>query len=162
MSKTLADVLKERIQERREKLRQRVQERRILEEGRILSNIKQRIESIRSNILSFRSQVKELTEKQKELAEKFAEGIAEALGVPKEAIRKDVVEKWVIEWTKAFVTPEYWEKLSISSASAYSLGYHLGSIVKSHYASLQRASEKKEAVESMPSRPRLSSGGMIY
>jgi len=46
--------------------------------------------------------------KKKELAEKFKRGIAEALGVPPEAIREDVVERWATAWIRAFVKPEYW------------------------------------------------------
>ena len=52
-----------------------------------------------------------LTPKQKELAEKFKRGIAEVLGVPPEAIRDDVVAKWVTEWSRAFVKEEYWHLL---------------------------------------------------
>ena len=52
-------------------------------------------------------QVRTLTPEQKELAERYKKAIASVLGVPEEAIREDVVEKWVAEWTKAFVKPEY-------------------------------------------------------
>ena len=54
-----------------------------------------------------------LTKAQRRLAQKFREGIAEALGVPPEAIREDVVERWIVEWTKAFVKPEYWHTYGI-------------------------------------------------
>jgi len=49
-----------------------------------------------------------LTPAQRALAERFKVGIAGALGVPPEAIKQEVVEKWVREWAKAFVKPEYW------------------------------------------------------
>ena len=65
-----------------------------------------------------------LTEAQKRLAEEFKRGIASVLGVPPEAIRQDVVEKWVIEWSKAFTKPEYW-------AQGYELGRQLGEILRS-------------------------------
>jgi len=48
------------------------------------------------------------TPAQKTLMRRFKEGIASALGVPPEAIKEGPVEKWVKEWTKAFVKPEYW------------------------------------------------------
>ena len=47
------------------------------------------------------------------IAEKFRQGIADALGVPPEAIREDVVVRWVTHWTKAFVKPEYLPKLGL-------------------------------------------------
>ena len=53
------------------------------------------------------TKLEELTPEQRQLMEKFREGIAEALGVPPEAIREDVLIKWVTEWSKAFIKPEY-------------------------------------------------------
>jgi len=55
-----------------------------------------------------------LTPAQKALMEKFKRGIATALGVPPEAIREEVLAKWIIEWSKAFVKPEYWAKAGIT------------------------------------------------
>jgi len=55
-----------------------------------------------------------LTPAQKALAEKFKVGISSILGVPPEAIREEVVQKWVIEWSKAFVKPEYWKQAGIT------------------------------------------------
>lgn len=52
----------------------------------------------------------DLTEEQKRLAEDFKLGISSALGVPPEAIRQDLVEKWVINWTRAMVKPEFWKR----------------------------------------------------
>jgi len=52
-------------------------------------------------------EVRALTPEQEALAKKFREGIASALGVPPEAIREDVVKKWIVEWTKALVSEEY-------------------------------------------------------
>ena len=45
------------------------------------------------------------------LAERYRNAIAEVLGLPPEAIREDVVVKWVKHWMHAFVKPEYWSKL---------------------------------------------------
>lgn len=56
----------------------------------------------------------QLTPEQKRLAEKFRRGIADVLGIPPEAIREDVVERWVVEWSKAFVKPEYWAQAGIT------------------------------------------------
>lgn len=55
-----------------------------------------------------------LTPAQRELMEKFRRGIADALGVPPEAIREDVLARWVVEWSKAFVKPEYWAQAGIT------------------------------------------------
>lgn len=49
-----------------------------------------------------------LTPAQKQMAEEFRLGMAEALGVPSEAIREEIVEKWIINWSRAFTKPEYW------------------------------------------------------
>lgn len=51
-----------------------------------------------------------LNRKLRNLAEEFRRGIASALGVPPGAIREDVVEKWVREWAKAFIKPEFWRR----------------------------------------------------
>jgi len=61
----------------------------------------------------FSGQLAPTTPQQRELMEKFKVGIAEALGVPPEAIREDIVERWFIGFARAFVKPEYWEKLGI-------------------------------------------------
>jgi hypothetical protein len=65
-----------------------------------------------------------LTEAQKRLMEEFRRGIASALGVPPEAIREEPLQKWIIEWSKAFTKPEYW-------AEGYELGRQLGEIIRS-------------------------------
>jgi len=64
-----------------------------------------------------------LTPAQRRLMEEFRRGIASALGVPPEAIREEPLEKWIVEWTRAFVKPEYW-------AQGYELGRQLGNILR--------------------------------
>lgn len=49
-----------------------------------------------------------LTPAQKSLIRKFKEGIGSVLGVPPEAIKEGIAEKWVKNWSKAWVKPEYW------------------------------------------------------
>lgn len=41
------------------------------------------------------------------LAYKYRNAIAEVLGVPPEAIREDIVVRWVKDWAEAYVKPEY-------------------------------------------------------
>lgn len=48
-----------------------------------------------------------LDEAQKRLAEDFRRGLASALGVPPEAIRQDLVENWIVGWTRAVVDPAF-------------------------------------------------------
>lgn len=50
----------------------------------------------------------ELTPAQKVMAEEFRIGMAGALGVPPEAIREEIVQKWVVNWSRAFVKPQFW------------------------------------------------------
>ncbi|MEM2618761.1 MAG: hypothetical protein QW356_04670 [Candidatus Hadarchaeales archaeon] len=69
-----------------------------------------------------------LTEAQRKLAESFKVGIALALGVPPEAIRQESIERWIREWTKAFVRPEWWAQVSVDDMER--LGRMLGEIVK--------------------------------
>jgi len=45
------------------------------------------------------------------LAEEFRRGIAEAIGVSPEDIKPEIVEKWVREWTRAFLTPEAFRRI---------------------------------------------------
>jgi len=53
------------------------------------------------------------TPEQRALIEKYKTSIARALGVPPEAIREDVAERWLTHWLKALVKPEYWKALGI-------------------------------------------------
>jgi len=73
----------------------------------------------------------DLNEAQRRLAERFKAGIADALGVPPEAIRQEPVERWVTEFTKAWVKPEYYAEavLSIPEGEAYQLGRGLGEMI---------------------------------
>ena len=67
----------------------------------------------------------------KRLAEKYREGIAEAIGVPPEAIREDVVEKRVEEWVKAFTKPEFWNVIfGNSDHPAKEAGRQMGYLLK--------------------------------
>lgn len=66
-----------------------------------------------------------LTESQRRLAEEFKEGMASALGVPAEAIRQEVVEKWIVGWTRAMVKPEYY------ASEVRELGRDIAEIVRS-------------------------------
>ena len=52
-----------------------------------------------------------LPRKLQRLAEEFRRGIAEARGVSPEEIRPEIVEKWVREWTRAFLTPEAFRRI---------------------------------------------------
>lgn len=58
-------------------------------------------------------EARRLTPQQKALIEKWKRGIASALGVPVEAIRDDVAERWLVEWMRALVKPEYWGQLGL-------------------------------------------------
>ena len=57
--------------------------------------------------------IEELPPNLRSLAEKYRGAIANVLGVPPEAIREDMVVKWVTEWARAFVKPEYQHMLSL-------------------------------------------------
>jgi len=78
----------------------------------------------------------DLNEAQRRLAERFKAGIATALGVPAEAIKQEPVERWVTEFTKAWVKPEYYAEavVSISESQAYELGKQLGEMIATFVA----------------------------
>jgi len=73
-----------------------------------------------------------LTEAQKRLAEEFRRGIAEVLGVPPEAIREEPIEKWVREWTRAFVKPEYTYQINWDALGTVmrQMGNSLGQVLR--------------------------------
>ena len=72
-----------------------------------------------------------LTESQKQMAEEFRLGMAEALGVPPEAIREDLVQRWVVNWARAFVKPEYWAEVAPTTGKIRELGRNIGDIIRS-------------------------------
>ena len=51
--------------------------------------------------------IEELPPHLRELAERYRRAVADVLGVPPEAIREDVVVRWVTHWAEAYVKPEY-------------------------------------------------------
>jgi len=61
------------------------------------------------------AKIEELPEPQRRLAEEFRRGIAKAVGVPEEAINEETVVKWVTGWSRAFIKPEYLEKMKQAS-----------------------------------------------
>ena len=71
--------------------------------------------------------------KLKALARRYRKGMADALGVPEDWIREDVVERWLTRWVQAFVRPEYWSYVlshSMSEIDAELLGYDMGTMIK--------------------------------
>jgi len=149
LPKTLADLIRERIEATRQRLQNRTTER------PLVSKVRKRMESFRSQ-----SSATNLTEKQKELAEKFRQGIAEALGVPPEAIKSEPVYKWVEEWTKAFVKPEYLEQIKVRANTAYSLGYSLGEAVRAQLETQVESTETRQ--QEAPREIRKRRTGFIY
>jgi hypothetical protein len=73
-----------------------------------------RIEEIRAWIMARPRLLGEVTRpEQRALIEKYKRSLARAIGVPPEAIREDVAERWLMHWLKALVKPEYWRALGI-------------------------------------------------
>lgn len=54
--------------------------------------------------------IPELTPEQKELAQDFKRGIAKRSGKPIEEISDKQVNRWVVNWTRAFQDPQYWKQ----------------------------------------------------
>lgn len=70
-----------------------------------------------------------LTESQKQMADEFRIGMASALGVPPEAIREDLVQKWIVAYTRSFVKPEFWAEVAPTTDKIRDLGRIMGEIV---------------------------------
>ena len=71
-----------------------------------------------------------LTESQMQMAEEFRRGMATALGVPPEAIRDEIVQRWIVNWIRAFVKPEYWAEVAPTTDSIRELGRQIGEMVR--------------------------------
>lgn len=88
-----------------------------------------------------------LTESQQEMAEEFRRGIAEALGVPPETIQQGPVQKWIVNFTKAFVKPEHWKEVAPQVGQIRNLGKQIGSIIANALSRETRTVVPQEEVE---------------
>ncbi len=79
------------------------------------------------------------------MADEFRRGMASALGVPPEAIREEIVQKWIVNWTRAFVKPEYWAEVAPTTDRIRELGRELGEIVRSALSARERLDLMKQA-----------------
>lgn len=92
-----------------------------------------------------------LTETQRQMADEFRRGMADALGVPPEAIREDVVQKWIVNWTRAFVKPEYWAEVAPTTDKIRDLGRQIGEAVRGAMSS--KESLMKQAQPPLAEQP---------
>lgn len=85
----------------------------------------------------------DLNEAQRKMMSQFRAGLAGALGVPPEAIREEPLEKWIVEFTLAFVKPEFYAQalVSMSEADARDLGIGLGELMGSLIAEAEAPAE---------------------
>jgi len=94
-----------------------------------------------------------LTESQQQMADEFRIGMAEALGVPQEAIRDDLVKKWILNWTRAFVKPEYWAEVAPTTGKIRELGRNIGDIVRSGLGAREQLSLLTQEQPAQPDQP---------
>ena len=94
-----------------------------------------------------------LTESQRQMAEEFRRGMAGALGVPPEAIREDVVQKWIVNWTRAFVKPEYWAEVAPTTDRIRDLGRQMGEMVRGALSARERLDLMKQAQPPLAEQP---------
>ena len=94
-----------------------------------------------------------LTESQKQMAEDFRYGMASAMGVPPEAIREDLVQKWIISYTRALVKPEYWAEVAPTRDMIRELGRQMGEIVRSALSARERLDMMKQAQPPLAEQP---------
>ncbi len=94
-----------------------------------------------------------LTESQQQMAEEFRIGMASALGVPPEAIRDDLVRNWIVNWTRAFVKPEYWAEVAPTTDKIRALGVTMGEIVRSAVSARESLDLMKQAQPPLAEQP---------
>lgn len=94
-----------------------------------------------------------LTESQRQMAEEFRRGMAGALGVPPEAIREEIVQKWIVNWTRAFVKPEYWAEVAPTTDRIRDLGRQLGEIVRGALSARERLDLMRQAQPPLAEQP---------
>ena len=94
-----------------------------------------------------------LTESQRQMADEFRRGMAGALGVPPEAIREEIVQKWVVNWTRAFVKPEYWAEVAPTTDRIRDLGRQLGEIARGALSARERLDLMKQAQPPQAEQP---------
>jgi len=79
--------------------------------------------------------------------------MAESLGVPQEAIRDDLVKKWILNWTRAFVKPEYWAEVAPTTGKIRELGRNIGDIVRSGLGAREQLSILTQEQPPQPDQP---------
>jgi len=94
-----------------------------------------------------------LTESQKQMAEEFRIGMSQALGVPPEAIREGIVQKWIVNWTRAFVKPEYWAEVAPTTDRIRDLGRQLGEMAREALSARERLDLMKQAQPPLADEP---------
>lgn len=87
------------------------------------------------------------------MADEFRIGMASALGVPPEAIREEVVQKWLVNWTRAFVKPEYWAEVAPTTDRIRDLGRQMGEMVRGILSARERLDLMKQAQPPLAEQP---------
>ena len=86
-----------------------------------------------------------LTDEQKKLTTAFRQGLAQALGVPVENIREDVISNWLLNFTRAFVKPEHFDQTVMPPERQIKLfGQELGGIIRQ---SIEKLDKTEQVVE---------------
>lgn len=86
-----------------------------------------------------------LTDEQRRLAQSFKEGIAQAIGVPSDHIQEEPIQRWIINFTRAFVKPEFIKETIAPTTRLMKLrGQELGVIIREGIEKIE--AEKTETV----------------
>ena len=84
-----------------------------------------------------------LTEEQQRLAQSFREGMAQALGVPIENIKEEPIHRWIINFTRAFVKPEFIKETIAPPPRLMKIrGQELGAIIRESIEKIKVEQEK--------------------
>ncbi|GAI25366.1 unnamed protein product, partial [marine sediment metagenome] len=87
---------------------------------------------------------------QRRLAQSFKEGLAQAIGVPPEYINEEPIQKWIINFTRAFIKPEHIKETIAPPLRLMKIrGQEIGVIIRESIEKIELNQEKT----SSPSKP---------
>ena len=80
-----------------------------------------------------KSNANQLPDTQNDLVQSFREGLAEGLGIPVEAISQEDMKNWLVQYIKAFISPEHMDKIAPSLSEIKALGVSLGTLIRGSF-----------------------------
>ena len=89
-----------------------------------------------------------------ELATIFRDGLAEGLNIPPEALKTEEIGSWIIDYLRAFVSPDLMTKAVPKLNEIKDLGVNLGSLIRSSFV----VSDKTKDISTSSDKVRTKDG----